>query len=71
MENLVFVYLISSLFSGKPKRKRRKQPVIGGGAEVSGEEILSSIGVALVVVESAAIIALDGPRVRGDGAIVV
>lgn len=49
------------------------RPVIGGrgGGEVGGGEGVGGVGLALVIVESAAVLALDGPGVGGDGALVV
>ena len=53
------------------ERERGSEPVIGGRSEVRVGESFGGVGVALVVVESAAILALDGPGVSGDGAVVV
>lgn len=50
---------------------REKRPVIGGCAEVGGGESVGSVCLALVIVEGAAVVALDGPGVGRHRALVV
>jgi hypothetical protein len=50
---------------------REKRPVIGGCAEIGGGESVGSVGLALVIVEGAAVVALDGPGVGRHRALVV
>lgn len=50
---------------------REKRPVIGGCAEVGGGESVSSVCLALVIVEGAAVVAFNGPGVGRHRALVV
>jgi hypothetical protein len=75
----------SEITNERGKRDKVSSPEVGGGVDgngrggrgrgagggIGGEEDLSGVGVALLVVEGAAVVALDRPRVRGHRPIVV